>query len=478
MSVRLTLLVMILTGAASACELRPSHAAASPDLALVSCALRGVSRPAECGAFDVPENRRTPGRTIALRVAVIRATTPAPSAGRDSIFFFTGGPGSAATASAGLLSRELAPLSDTHDFVFVDQRGTGGSNPLPCVADGADTLTPLFDASVAERCRAVLERSADLGAYTTADAVDDLEAVRRALGYQRINLHASSYGTRVAWEYAAHFPDHARALVLHGPAPPGLIIPLPFAQGLETALEGVITDCLAEPSCAERFPRLREDVRTAFERLRVSAVPVSVDGITAHLSQGELSEGVRYLLYSPVDARRLPLLLAQAAAGDYAPIARALMNHRRGLARDLTMGMYLSVTCTEDIPFLTGPAIDAASRNSRLGDYRVRQQAAACAVWPRGPAPEKRPGTALRVPALLQIGEYDPATPLAWGHRAAAMLPEGRLLVVPHGGHAFNGLGVDACLWGITASFLRDGSAASIDSSCVAAARRPPFLLQ
>ena len=88
------------------------------------------------------------------------------------------------------------------------------------------------------------------------------------LATTRINLHGSSYGTRLAWSYAAAFPERARTLVLHGPVPPGFLIPLPFAKGLETALNGLIADCLADPPCAARFPRLTADVEAAFERLR------------------------------------------------------------------------------------------------------------------------------------------------------------------------------------------------------------------
>jgi pimeloyl-ACP methyl ester carboxylesterase len=142
------------------------------------------------------------------------------------------------------------------------------------------------------------------------------------------------------------------------------------------------------------------------------------------------------------------------------------------------MGMYLSVTCAEDIPLITDSAVASAAPRSLLGDYRVRQQMAACDAWPRGPAPSDRTSTLLRVPALLQVGVYDPATPLEWGRRAAALLPRGRLVIVPHGGHSFAGLGIDACLSEITTSFIRMGSAETVDDTCVAGASRPAFLLQ
>ena len=198
-------------------------------------------------------------------------------------------------------------------------------------------------------------------------------------------------------------------------------------------------------------------------------------------SRGELAEAVRYLLYSATDARRIPLLLTQAAAGDYTPIARASANYRRGLNRSLNLGMYLSVTCAEDIAFLDDAAIAATSQNTKLGDYRARQQIAACSAWPRAAAAStarNNQPAPLRVPALIHAGAYDPATPLESARRAAALLPNGRLVVVPHGAHAFGGLGIDECLARMTTAFIAAGSAAAVDDSCVAQARRPPFVLQ
>ncbi|MDQ3421007.1 MAG: alpha/beta hydrolase [Acidobacteriota bacterium] len=473
---RLVLTVVTVSiGGSGACLERGDHDSSTSSLRLAPCSVAGIERTTECGTLSVPENRERPGRAITLRMTVVRATQPAA---REAVFFLTGGPGTAATASARGLTREHAALAATHDFVFVDQRGTGESNPLRCESPPDPGLPPMFSADDAAICRQALEPTADLLAYTTADAAADLEAVRRALNYGPINLHGSSYGTRLAWAYAAKFPKQARTLVLHGPAPPGFLIPLPFAPGLDVALDGVVADCLADTDCADRFPRLQADVEAAFERLRNSAARVTLDGQQeTTLSRGELSEAVRYLLYSAFDARRIPLLLTQAAAGDYTPIARWSANYRRALARDLNEGMYLSVTCAEDIPFLQEPEIESITRHTKLGDYRARQQMAACSAWPRGKSgvAEPRP---LPTPALILVGAYDPATPVEAAKRAAALLLDSRVVVVPHGGHALNGLGIDDCLSRMTTRFIAEGKPAAVDDSCVAQARRLPFILQ
>src|SRR5205823_2816047 len=104
----------------------------------------------------------------------------------------------------------------------------------------------------------------DLGAraevswYTTSVAVQDLERVRAALGYERINLYGTSYGTRVAQHYLRRFPERVRAVILDG------VVPAPLALGPEVALdaERSLLDILARravPPGRARLCRSRRD---------------------------------------------------------------------------------------------------------------------------------------------------------------------------------------------------------------------------
>ena len=472
--------------ALSLCATRPAPATAL-QVSLAPCEWQGIGGRVDCGTITVPEDRDTTGgRTISIHFVVARAIDGAAD---DPVFYFSGGPGTAASRSARGLVEEHAALRRTRDFVFIDQRGTGRSAPLRCeTPPGPERLLePIFDRAETAACRAALEGSADLRRYTTADAARDVDAVRRALGYARINLIGTSYGTRAAWTYAAMFPAHARALLLVGPVPPGFHVPAPFARGLDVALEGVLAACEADPGCRERYPSLRRDTGRAFDRLRAGPAPVRVvepvepAGGTAPLSAdaaityGEFVESVRYLLYTPGRARDVPMVLTRAASGDYTQLAAAAVANRRNLQRAIAQGMYLSVTCAEDIPFLTGETERASSAGTRLGDYRVRQQMEACAEWPRGEGPHPSTTRPLETPALVEAGAFDPATPLAEAQAAMSLLPNGRLVAVPHGGHGLDSLGIDACLVDIERRFIESGSTAGLDVACVAQAKRPPF---
>jgi pimeloyl-ACP methyl ester carboxylesterase len=176
---------------ASGCGTRPEAASAGPPvLAIMPCEIAGIAGAVECGTLQVAEDRAAPGREIPIYFVVARATVR-PDA--DPGFFVTGGPGSAASDAARALSVELAALRAGRDFVFIDQRGTGRSAPLTCAtAEGTPLLAPMFDRASAAACRDALEARADLRLYTTSEAIRDVDAVRLALGYERVALHGSS----------------------------------------------------------------------------------------------------------------------------------------------------------------------------------------------------------------------------------------------------------------------------------------------
>ncbi len=146
---------------------------------------------------------------------------------------------------------------------------------------------------------------------------------------------------------------------------------------------------------------------------------------------------------------------------------------RRRLARGLSQGMFLSVTCAEDIPFLIPREVARLTAGTLLGDYRVRVQQHACTLWPRAPIPAGL-RTPLRsaVPALLISGQRDPVTPPEFGERVMRGLPHGLHVVVPYGGH---GSGGGACVDGMIAAFVERGSAAGLDTSCLRRVPRPRF---
>jgi hypothetical protein len=194
------------------------------------------------------------------------------------------------------------------------------------------------------------------------------------------------------------------------------------------------------------------------------------------LSYDLAAEAVRYLLYQPGGASQLPAVLHAAANGDYAPLAEFALFGRRMIVSSGSLGLYLSVTCAEDLPRVGEPEAVAAARGAFLGEYRYRQQRRACEHWPRGrmSAGFAEP-VASQAPTLLLSGEWDPVTPPSQADDALKHLPNGRHVVIPHGAHGSNGLIGADCITGLITAFVERADARPLDTGCLSQVRRPPF---
>jgi pimeloyl-ACP methyl ester carboxylesterase len=264
--------------------------------------------------------------------------------------------------------------------------------------------------------------------------------------------------------------------------PPNFPMPLNFARDAQRALDGVLGECVAEPACHAAFPDIAAEARQAFARLASGPASASVlhpdtgEPRTVSLSTDLAAEAVRYLLYQPGGASQLPAVLHAAAQGDFAPLAEFALFGRREIISSGSLGLYLSVTCAEDLPRVSEPEAVAAARGSFLGEYRYRQQRRACEQWPRGrvPAGFAEP-VASRAPTLLLSGEWDPVTPPGQAEDALKHLPNGRHVRIPQGAHGSDGMLGAACLTGLIVAFVEQGSVQGLDAACVSQVRRPPF---
>jgi len=450
---------------------------------LTPCARPDLPPEAQCAAVEVFEDREAAaGRRIPLAVVVLPATGSPAAA--DAVFFISGGPGQAATRSVAEVAEEHKATRVFRDIVFVDQRGTGGSNALPCVPFPATDIRLYLGEPGPEevrRCRDTLSAKADLRLYSTEMAALDLEDVRRALGYERVTLDAGSYGTKVALRYLSRFPRRVRAAVLRAVNPPGFRIPLPFAAAGQAALDRLIADCGRDGACRAAFPDLRGDLAKALARLDTGPVPVNVTNPgtgkveAATLDRRTFVARLHLLLFASRLANRIPLLLHTAALGDFSPFADLAAAFGKAIADQIDWGMQLSVLCTEDLPLISREEAELEARGTFLGPGLVFDAQAQCAAWPRGTLPRGH-GEPVRsdVPVLLISGGLDPATPARYAEAAARTLSRSRHVVIPSGSHMDGG----ACVNAIASAFIAAGAADALDTSCVQDIRRPEWVLQ
>lgn len=463
----------------AACASAPPGPATARRLELNDCLLSTPGSTsqveAQCGKLEVPEDRANPdGRRLQLHVAVIPAVSRSPEP--DPLFLLAGGPGQAATEAFPASIFALEKINQDRDLVLVDQRGTGQSNPLRCL--DPDDETVMDEAQVIaelKQCPARLEAAADLRFYTTEIAMQDLDDVRAALGYETINLYGGSYGTRAALTYLRLFPERVRTVTLDAVVDADFRLLLEASQDGQRALELVFDRCQTDPDCSAAFPELRREFETVLARLEAQPVdlslphPLTGKPLAFRLTRSIVTNIIFGALYAPEFVAILPLSIHTAHQGDYAPlISQALL-----LEAGLYDGMFYSVACAEDASLITEQ--EASDRAGLTFGDRTLPLREICAVWPRGTvSPEFRRPVTSEVPALLLSGEADPITPPKYAEAVARTLPNSRHVVAPGLGH---GLLTRGCVDRLLRDFVASGSVENLDVSCVRNLQPPPFFV-
>jgi pimeloyl-ACP methyl ester carboxylesterase len=253
----LFMIIVTLCLAAASCGGHPAPAASTPpvnSLTVKTCMVAGL--PARCGTLIVPEDRLTrTGRTIPIRFVVIPAT--GPDRAPDPVVWFSGGPGGSAVEEIPGEMSVLAGLNIHRDLVFVEQRGTGTSNPLNCPAfSGSLADKPVMRASI-KSCLAGLP--GDLRFYTTAMYADDVNELLGDLHYAKANLIGISYGTDAEQVFALRHPARVRTMTLISGSPLNIRL-FDFQPGnSQLALDYVFAQCESQPACHQAFPHLAAD---------------------------------------------------------------------------------------------------------------------------------------------------------------------------------------------------------------------------
>ena len=478
-AVRAVVLALGLLGAAAA-------ARADAD-ALSPCRVDGHRYEVLCGKVVRPlDPAHLDGRTIDVHYVVVPAL--ARRKRPDPVFLIPGGPGQSATGVLPQVLPLFQRLNNRRDIVFVDQRGTGRSEPLACddprQRAAPDDADPERQLAQFRACRDRLAARPALGGadglkfFTTTIAMQDLDAVRRQLGAERINLVGASYGTRAALEYLRLHPAQVRRAVLDGVAPPDMVLPASQSVDSQAVLDALLEACAREAGCAADFPQLRQDWQALLASLpRTADVPHPLTGRAERvvLTRERVLSSVRAALYAPVLSSALPAAIHAAAQGRVEGLVGLGSSLFGGKGGGVAGGMHLSVLCAEDVPRLARAA-DGRGRDFGAGQRRFYEQA--CAFWPRGEVPEAfYTVPASPAPVLLLSGGHDPATPPRHGARVAAALgPQALHVVVDHAGHGLLALG---CLRDVWFRFLDaedDRAALQVDTTCAQSVPRPPAL--
>lgn len=456
---------------------------------LKDCEIPGLKLPARCGTYEVFENRKTrQGRKIPINVVLVPAT--GESSASDPVVFFAGGPGASTVEMAADTATFRVEDLKSRDFLFIDYRGTGKSYPLYCPYQEAglnsiqDALEHFIKLDAIPECLEVLSQKADLRQYHTPNIVDDISEVITALGYEQVNLWGGSYGTRAAMSFVRRHPEQVRTATLEGVAPHDARIPASFSADAQDALDGWLRVCRDDKSCAKAFPSLTAELESILQQVSTTPQYVTVDdprnntSVEMKLTRNVIVQTLRYMLYVPNSVARLPAFVHAAAEGDWQPLGQTAFFIGQSLLSGIPDGLYLSVTCTEDVAYI-GPNAAAIQRGF-MGDFRLRQQQTACKDWPKGELPDNFFDPIVSdKPILIISGEFDPVTPARFGYQVQEYFTNGQHLVVPYGAHATFGLKNAECLDQLQSELLNNGSVIDLDiAGCREQIQPPAFQLK
>ncbi|MDX1478843.1 MAG: alpha/beta fold hydrolase [Saprospiraceae bacterium] len=414
------------------------------------------------GTLEVFENRETQtGRMIPLFVAVT------PALVRDSlqepIFIIDGGPGIGVSHQAYFYTELDTTYRRYHDIVFVDARGTGRSSPLHCPAlqskrSPAEYFSHPFPQEELEACLEMYRDSVDLNFYQTKYLVEDLEEVRRWLGYDQINLLGISFGGKVALMYMDRHPSSIHRVVLHAPDGPNIDHLSMRGRSGQQALEVLFQYCREDPACHAQYPNLSQEFQALMARLQESDLTTEVavdDSLQAvHLAWPPVAAKIVEMLYEDLSYIQIPFIIHEAYLENYQPLLEAMHVTSTDTNYFYADGMWLSNVCAEDVP----QAIinyDAAETATFLGDYIYQTRRDACRYWPVTPADESAYASVVSdIPTLILSGQLDPVTPPETGAEIAGRLSQSRHIILPYMGHMIAALSNMGCYDTYVLSFL------------------------
>ncbi|WP_394204201.1 alpha/beta hydrolase [Shewanella waksmanii] len=459
---------------ATAVFTQPAYAEANEPAAPVSqaphaCYVSGLSEQVSCGSILVPENYQEPqGKQIAIHYTVLPAIKS--NFGSEAFLAIAGGPGQSAIDNAAYFDKVFSKVRQYRDILLIDQRGTGRSNPLNCEGEGFEAGLALNDETIdieATTQQCLDQQTADITQYGSETALKDFEAVRQALGYNKLHLYGISYGSRMAQLYMRHYPEVLETVTLDGVVPMQQSV-VAIGDAIERATQILFNECQTNQLCQQSFPHLADNFAKVDRQLTQGPITTTTrDPLTGEpsellLTRSKFMGAIRMAMYGANIRALLPYAINQAAKDNFQPVLGLYALNMDGIG--LAMGMHSSVVCGED-----WPRIDENMRQQLQSNYFGEQMLIgfdkSCAIW-QIPAVDNSFSAAIDsdIPTLLLSGENDPATPPSWAELAMEKMSNAKHLIAPYATH---GVAHQSCANNLVADLVNSKDVNQLDSSCL-----------
>lgn len=397
---------------------------------------------AEFGRLQVPENRHDPGSAL-IELAFVRLAGTGGQPG-PPLVFLAGGPGGSGIESARLPHRFpwFMALRQAGDVILLDQRGVGLSNPrLDTPVRWEWPLDrPIDRASYLDACRDLSRRSAafwrergvDLAGYTTEESADDIDALRDALGVEKVGLWGASYGSHLALSTIRRHGERIHRAVIAMVEGPDHTIKLP--SNIQRQLHAIDERVRADSALSEHVPDLLALMRSVIDRLVETPVTVEVadpatqQPVSVVVSAFDLKKVTASGLGDIEAIRRLPERYLAMSRGDFSWLGGVVLEWRRGWFGN---AMAFHMDCASGASPERLRRIEEEARETLLDDLIDLPFPWIADAWG---APDLGEGfrapVRSDVPALFISGTLDGRTPVSNAEEVAAGFAHGHHLIV------------------------------------------------
>lgn len=425
------------------------------------------------GTFPVYENS---DEQIGKKINLFVAVTPAivRDSLREPIFIIDGGPGIAASNQSYFYTEIDQSYRRYHDIVYVDVRGTGRSNPLHC-PEIQTKSTPQeyfehpYPQAELEACVQKYRDSVDFSFYKTKYIVDDLEAVRQWLGYDKINLLGISFGGKVSLMFMNRYPNSINRVVLHAPDAPHFEYVSKRGRYSQRALDELFKFCEKDSLCFSNYPNLRDEFKVVMDRFQTKKITQKIEWNGSDqkivLSWLPIAAKIAKMLYSDDQYIQIPYLVHEAFLENYTPLLESMNITNTETDYFFADGLWLSNICAEDLPVAI-QHYDESEKESFLSDYVFATRKYACDYWPVQPSDSSHLTVVVsEIPTLLISGHFDPTLPPETGVEIVKYLANSQHIIIPYMAHMLGDLSNIECYDRYILAYF-DEKEEQIDSEC------------
>ena len=438
-------------------------------LTLDNCHLGEIRSQVKCGKLEVPENyQQADGDKIVINFAVLPAIDD--SEYKAPLMFLAGGPGQAAVELATGLNHVFREVRKTRDIILVDQRGTGESSALSCDFEAVDnvysSLPDALDPQEVKEC--VAQFKGDVTQYNSENAIRDFDAIRAALGHEKLNIYGGSYGTRAGLVFMRMFPESLESVVLDSVGPIEVPIGM-FGQSGARSFELLLENCKNSESCHKAFPNLAEEFQAVKARLAKDVANIDIlhprlgTPTKLVIDDTKFTGNLRFQLYGMEGRSMVPLVIHQAFLGNYQPLIGLMA--RTENEQLVYTGLLFNIVWNEDIPRVSEADKAADANNNFDGKDSHSAWDMVCPFFPEyRPSEDFYQSVTADIPTLILSGNLDPVTPPSNGEYSAKSLPNSHHIIVENASHT---VAMSTCASDIINEFLTSKTPKALDESCL-----------